>query len=85
MGVKRSFHRRKERELRDVLKHNFLPGRGSVKVPCGACGRQVPVSVPAFPKKGVRITVQAVCPCGATISLTLTGAGQGQPPGPKAP
>jgi hypothetical protein len=76
MGVKRSFRRRKQREVHDLLRHKLIPRQAAVKITCGKCGREVTVVAPAVPKLGVQITGRTQCPCGNPIAVTLTGRGR---------
>lgn len=73
MGVRRNVQRRKERELRQVLKHHFVSAKAEGRITCGECGRSFPVTVPMVPKPGAEITFRTSCTCGNQITVTLTG------------
>jgi hypothetical protein len=73
MGVRRNVRRRKDRELRGVLKRHFLLAKAEGKVHCGKCGRSFQVAVPMVPKPGAEVRFRAECTCGNQITVTLTG------------
>jgi len=73
MGVRRDVQRRKEKELRQVLKRHFVPSKAEGKITCGQCGRSFPVTVPMVPKPGAELTFRSTCTCGNQITVRLIG------------
>lgn len=83
MGLKRSFHRRQERQASAVIRRQFAPFRASTSVTCDACGREVTIEFPAVPKRGAQLTVRKACECGNVIAATLRGQRSVDSPGDK--